>query len=134
MDRIGMSFPKLLGFFRGVSSPAALDLISAKKCPSSTLAMAMGQTRPSSPSTYCHVDMTIVDPPIRALLVDAAGTLVSPSEKAAHVYQRFGKPYGVQLSEPEILHRFRMCVSMNPWDIWHGAWDALISYVMSQTH
>ena len=49
-------------------------------------------------------------PPIRALLVDAAGTLVSTSEEDSAVYQRFGRPYGVQLSEQEILHRFKTYV------------------------
>jgi hypothetical protein len=107
-----MLFSKLLGLFRGLSSaPAAVDLIAAKRCPSSTLAIAIVQKEPAPPISYCHADIPAVNP-IRALLVDAAGTLVSPSEKAAHVYQRFGKPYGVQLSEPEILHRFRLCVCM----------------------
>ena len=78
-------------------------------------AVSLAQQR-IQPPAYCHVGMDLPPerhnfsmsmPPIRALLVDAAGTLVSPSEKAARVYQRFGRPFGVQLSEPEILHRFR---------------------------
>ena len=46
-------------------------------------------------------------PQLRALLLDAAGTLLSPSEPAALVIQRHAKPYGCRLSELQILQNFR---------------------------
>lgn len=50
-------------------------------------------------------------PKIRGLLVDAAGTLLVPSEPAAAVYRRYAAHYAggasPLLSEQEVLHRFR---------------------------
>mmetsp|Transcript_14977 Transcript_14977/g.32461 ORF Transcript_14977/g.32461 Transcript_14977/m.32461 type:complete len:292 (+) Transcript_14977:149-1024(+) len=53
-------------------------------------------------------------PRIRGLLVDAAGTLVSPSEPAAAVYLRYGSAYGVNLSEKQVLQNFRRAYN-TPW-------------------
>lgn len=53
-------------------------------------------------------------PTFKALLVDAAGTLLIPSEPAAEVYLRYGQKYGVNLSEEEILMRFRIAYG-TPW-------------------
>ncbi|MCO5575737.1 hypothetical protein L7F22_029540 [Adiantum nelumboides] len=50
----------------------------------------------------------------KALLVDAAGTLIVPSEPAAKVYYSMGIKYGVQWSEPEILKRYRWAYAQ-PW-------------------
>lgn len=47
------------------------------------------------------------NPLYQALLVDAAGTLIYPSEPAARVYQRYAAKYGCTLSEGEILARYR---------------------------
>jgi REG-2-like HAD superfamily hydrolase len=49
-------------------------------------------------------------PLFRGVLIDAAGTLLVPSEPSAGVYLRYAKHYGVTLSEAEILHRYRRCV------------------------
>ena len=49
-------------------------------------------------------------PQLRGLLLDAAGTLLYPSEPAAAVYRRYARKYGCKLSEPEILTNFRRCV------------------------
>lgn len=47
-------------------------------------------------------------PAIRGLLVDAAGTLLIPSEPAAKVYLRYAIPHMPSpLHETEVLQRFR---------------------------
>ncbi|CAL5356598.1 unnamed protein product [Camellia sinensis] len=43
----------------------------------------------------------------KALLVDAVGTLVLPSQPMAQIYRQIGEKYGVQYSETEILNRYR---------------------------
>ncbi|KAH7404898.1 hypothetical protein KP509_15G049100 [Ceratopteris richardii] len=50
----------------------------------------------------------------KALLVDAAGTLIIPSEPAAKVYHDVGMKYGVRCSESEILRRYRWAYAQ-PW-------------------
>ncbi|CAI5498553.1 unnamed protein product [Closterium sp. Naga37s-1] len=50
----------------------------------------------------------------RALLVDAAGTLVEPSEPVTKVYASLGRKYGVKYSEDEILQRYRHAY-IQPW-------------------
>ncbi|CAI5985713.1 unnamed protein product [Closterium sp. NIES-64] len=50
----------------------------------------------------------------RALLVDAAGTLVEPSEPVTKVYADLGRKYGVKYSEDEILQRYRHAY-IQPW-------------------
>ncbi|GJP37491.1 hypothetical protein CLOM_g21889 [Closterium sp. NIES-68] len=50
----------------------------------------------------------------RALLVDAAGTLVEPSEPVTKVYASVGRKYGVSYSEDEILQRYRHAY-VQPW-------------------
>lgn len=47
-------------------------------------------------------------PSFKALLVDAAGTLLLPSEPSAGVYLRYARKYcDIQLTEAEVLDRFR---------------------------
>ncbi|XBI62301.1 hypothetical protein VPH35_042945 [Triticum aestivum] len=41
----------------------------------------------------------------KAILVDAASTLLAPTEPMAHVYRTVGEKYGVKYSEDEILMR-----------------------------
>ena len=53
-------------------------------------------------------------PQVKALLVDAAGTLLSPSEPAAAVYLRYGSKYGVTLDPREVLRRYREAYN-TPW-------------------
>uniref|UniRef100_A0A0D6R403 Haloacid dehalogenase-like hydrolase domain-containing protein 3 n=1 Tax=Araucaria cunninghamii TaxID=56994 RepID=A0A0D6R403_ARACU len=50
----------------------------------------------------------------RALLVDAAGTLLAPSQPAAQIYRDIGLKYGVSYSEDEILRRYRWAYQQ-PW-------------------
>lgn len=50
----------------------------------------------------------------KALLVDAAGTLIIPAQPAAKVYQDLGRKYGVEWSEKEILSRYRWAYAQ-PW-------------------
>lgn len=50
----------------------------------------------------------------KALLVDAVGTLVIPSQPMAQIYREIGEKYGVNYSEDEILNRFRMAYE-KPW-------------------
>ncbi|CAA0812822.1 Haloacid dehalogenase-like hydrolase (HAD) superfamily protein [Striga hermonthica] len=50
----------------------------------------------------------------KALLVDAVGTLVVPSQPMAQIYRQIGEKYGVQYSENEILSRYRWAYEQ-PW-------------------
>lgn len=50
----------------------------------------------------------------KALLVDAVGTLVIPSQPMAEIYRKIGEKYGVDYSEDEILHRYRRAYGQ-PW-------------------
>lgn len=43
----------------------------------------------------------------KALLVDAAGTLIKPSQSTAQVYHEIGLKYGVKFTEKEIAARYR---------------------------
>eukprot|EP00775_Hariotina_reticulata_P008237 gene8237-8427_t len=53
-------------------------------------------------------------PAYKAVLIDAAGTLLVPTERTADVYLRYGTKYGVKLSEDEVLDRFRSAYN-TPW-------------------
>uniref|UniRef100_A0A2P2IUH6 Haloacid dehalogenase-like hydrolase domain-containing protein 3 n=1 Tax=Rhizophora mucronata TaxID=61149 RepID=A0A2P2IUH6_RHIMU len=50
----------------------------------------------------------------KALLVDAVGTLVAPSQPMAQIYRQIGEKYGVVYSENEILNRYRRAYEQ-PW-------------------
>ncbi|KAL2226029.1 haloacid dehalogenase-like hydrolase domain-containing protein 3 [Sesamum indicum] len=50
----------------------------------------------------------------KALLVDAVGTLVVPSQPMAQIYRQIGEKYGVEYSEGEILNRYRWAYGQ-PW-------------------
>ncbi|XP_047322018.1 haloacid dehalogenase-like hydrolase domain-containing protein 3 [Impatiens glandulifera] len=50
----------------------------------------------------------------KALLVDAVGTLVVPSQPMAQIYRQMGEKYGVDYSEAEILNRYRRAYEQ-PW-------------------
>lgn len=50
----------------------------------------------------------------KALLVDAVGTLVVPSQPMAQIYREIGEKYGVKYSEAEILDRYRWAYGQ-PW-------------------
>ncbi|XP_071716261.1 LOW QUALITY PROTEIN: putative uncharacterized hydrolase C7D4.05 [Rutidosis leptorrhynchoides] len=50
----------------------------------------------------------------KALLVDAVGTLVIPSQPMAQIYREIGEKYGVEISEDEILRRYRRAYEQ-PW-------------------
>ncbi|KAI0497456.1 hypothetical protein KFK09_020683 [Dendrobium nobile] len=50
----------------------------------------------------------------KALLVDAVGTLLVPSQPMAQIYRQFGEKYGVLFSEDEILKRYRWAYEQ-PW-------------------
>ncbi|CAL9066240.1 uncharacterized protein LOC135605520 [Musa acuminata AAA Group] len=50
----------------------------------------------------------------KALLVDAVGTLVAPSQPMAQIYRQIGEKYGVKYSENEILNRYRWAYEQ-PW-------------------
>ncbi|XP_066391418.1 uncharacterized protein [Miscanthus floridulus] len=50
----------------------------------------------------------------KAILVDAAGTLLAPTEPMAQVYRTIGQKYGVDYSEDEILMRYRRAYAQ-PW-------------------
>ena len=71
--------------------------------PSAPSAMYAQLQPAAQPSWILHT----MAPQVKALLIDAAGTLLIPSERCADVYLRYGRKYGCDLSEPEILQRFR---------------------------
>ncbi|CAI9099666.1 OLC1v1036522C1 [Oldenlandia corymbosa var. corymbosa] len=50
----------------------------------------------------------------KALFVDAVGTLVVPSQPMAQIYRQIGEKYGVNVSETEILNRYRRAYEQ-PW-------------------
>ncbi|EOY08995.1 hypothetical protein QUC31_010691 [Theobroma cacao] len=50
----------------------------------------------------------------KALLVDAVGTLLAPSQPMAQIYREIGEKYGVEYSEIEILNRYRRAYAQ-PW-------------------
>ncbi|KAM0947820.1 putative N-acylneuraminate-9-phosphatase [Dioscorea sansibarensis] len=50
----------------------------------------------------------------RAVLVDAVGTLLVPSQPMAQIYRTIGEKYGVKYSEDEILDRYRWAYEQ-PW-------------------
>ncbi|PIA53758.1 hypothetical protein AQUCO_00900380v1 [Aquilegia coerulea] len=50
----------------------------------------------------------------KALLVDAVGTLVVPSQPMAQIYKEIGEKYGVKYTEDEILNRYRWAYGQ-PW-------------------
>ncbi|XVE95780.1 hypothetical protein REPUB_Repub02eG0129200 [Reevesia pubescens] len=50
----------------------------------------------------------------KALLVDAVGTLLAPSQPTAQIYREIGEKYGVEFSEAEILNRYRRAYAQ-PW-------------------
>lgn len=50
----------------------------------------------------------------KALLVDAVGTLLVPSQPMAQIYRKIGEKYGVEYSETEILNRYRRAYAQ-PW-------------------
>ena len=52
--------------------------------------------------------------PIKALLVDAAGTLISPSENVAAIYLKYARQYGCTFTEAQILQNFRKTFA-SPW-------------------
>ncbi|WIA10592.1 hypothetical protein OEZ85_010775 [Tetradesmus obliquus] len=58
--------------------------------------------------------LSLSRPAYKAVLVDAAGTLLVPSERTADVYLRYASKYGVDLSEQEVLQRFRSAYN-TPW-------------------
>lgn len=76
-----------------------------------------GQLRAFQPALRVPIPNSgLPDFTYRALLVDAAGTLLVPSEPAAEVYLRYGSKYGVKLPASEILSRFRRAYN-SPWTL-----------------
>lgn len=64
-----------------------------------------------------HDEWQLKDSPMlshRALLVDAAGTLLEPAEPVTKVYLDLGRKFGVAYSEGEILERYRRAYA-KPW-------------------
>eukprot|EP00887_Chlorella_sp_A99_P004694 scaffold4.g4694.t1 len=78
------------------------------------------QQQPEAPRPYEHLHSpssraaALMVPPFRGLLVDAAGTLLLPSEPAAEVYLRYAARYGCCLTADQILQRFRVAYN-TPW-------------------
>ncbi|KAF0899055.1 hypothetical protein E2562_012908 [Oryza meyeriana var. granulata] len=50
----------------------------------------------------------------KAILVDAAGTLLAPTKPMAQVYRPIGEKYGVKYSEDKILMRYKRAYAQ-PW-------------------
>ncbi|GLC45896.1 hypothetical protein PLESTF_000709800 [Pleodorina starrii] len=90
-----LAFSRLLNYVAG--SPAPLQ--AARRLTAEALA---------------DVSPTDWRPCYRAVLVDAAGTFLVPSEPVSSVYLRYARPHGCQLKDEEVLARFRRVYNM-PW-------------------
>ncbi|KAL4445769.1 hypothetical protein ABPG77_008968 [Micractinium sp. CCAP 211/92] len=90
------------------SAAAALQGPAAEACPDRQQATAQPQ------AAWKDVGRFEFQPRFKGLLVDAAGTLLSPSEPAAEVYLRYAKQYGCTLNAQEVLRRYRQAYN-TPW-------------------
>lgn len=68
----------------------------------------------TGPAASSPLVSSIWSPTFSAVLIDAAGTLIVPSEPAAAVYLRYALKHGVSMSESEVLQRYRRAYS-RPW-------------------
>lgn len=113
---------QLRGLVRGarwVAGPKASSAVPAQQRGAETAAAPPEERHAGGgPAPFAGLprrqDTSLLLPRFRGLLVDAAGTLLSPSEPAAEVYLRYGKRHGVALSEAEVLARFRAAYN-TPW-------------------
>lgn len=95
----GQSLFRLLNG-RGISLSAALHTVAA------------GSRPLGAQSAITQIDESALGgnrPFYRAMLVDAAGTFLIPTEQVADVYLRYARPHGCMLEEGEVLSRFRRC-------------------------
>lgn len=95
----------------GASNPSAPGTAAAIHSSALSPLYAQVQAGPQAvPSWVLHT----MAPQIKALLIDAAGTLLVPTERTADVYLRYARKYGVKLTEQEVLQRFRSAYN-TPW-------------------
>lgn len=99
------------GFVRGVSSHTPFKQAVAQP---SLCVRGLATSAALEPDHLEQYKAIFELPKLRGVLIDAAGTLLSPSEPAAAVYLRYGQKYGVNISEREILQRFRRAYNA-PW-------------------
>jgi len=86
--------------------------ILMEDCSPTKLAQGHGATQHGRYATASLSDF--LQPTFEALFVDAAGTLLHPSESMVDVYSRYGERFGLSLSSDEILQRYRRAYS-TPW-------------------
>lgn len=90
----------------------SLDSLSRSAVTAASTIYYTSDTPVSRPQRDRYHDYLL--PQFRGLLVDAAGTLLQPSEPAAEVYQRYASKYGLRLTGKQILERYRSAYS-KPW-------------------
>jgi REG-2-like HAD superfamily hydrolase len=107
-------FPQLAGFSLRRNQTAPLyDTLEAPNRGERQLER-LSNNKSVEPTQNQTLDNQLLQPKVKALLVDAAGTLLSPSEPAAEVYLRYGRKYGVNLDPEEVLKRYREAYN-TPW-------------------
>ncbi|CAL5061226.1 unnamed protein product [Urochloa decumbens] len=102
---------------RRVLGTAAAELTADSGAAAAAAAVAAGVARwePMGAREYYDYRRAIYgDITHKAIFVDAAGTLLAPTEPMAQVYRTIGQKYGVEYSEDEILMRYRWAYAQ-PW-------------------
>lgn len=112
LSRAGQALTAFLTHRTAQHWPAAATAAFTAQQQACFSARTAWQTSPVSDHHHRH--HLNLAPRFRAVLIDAAGTLILPSEPAALVYLRYAAKYGVELDEKEVLARYRWAYSQ-PW-------------------
>ena len=90
-------------------APASLNIgqKDALRCPSAS-------RHPEAPLDHTSTPVRPGQTFVKGLLLDVAGTLLSPSEPITDVYRRFATGHDLKLSDNEMLVRFRAAYN-KPW-------------------
>eukprot|EP00798_Chlamydomonas_sp_ICE-L_P001015 gene1015-3849_t len=91
-----------------VSAYSATSPLHAARAQSSMVCTQRVAVPPANAAMPTTLDADFFGLPLpKGLLIDAAGTLISPSESMCDVYLRYGRKYGVTLSSQQVLCNFR---------------------------
>ncbi|XP_039024884.1 uncharacterized protein LOC120158011 [Hibiscus syriacus] len=106
-DFNGHTRPPTPTFSRDFSSSSSAAEVAPRRDPMGFESVGMKEYLDYRRSLYGEITH-------KAVLVDAAGTLLAPSQPMAQIYREIGEKYGVQYSEAEILNRYRRAYAQ-PW-------------------
>ncbi|RYR01470.1 hypothetical protein Ahy_B06g080341 isoform A [Arachis hypogaea] len=110
-----MPLTKLLSRTVSYGRPFAMAAKALQHCRYSSAAAQVAESETEALKDYADYRRSLYGHIThKALLVDAVGTLVLPSQPMAEIYRTIGEKYGVEYSEDEILHRYRRAYSQ-PW-------------------